>query len=205
VQVVNLSLESRLYTSNCFLVTGDWNASDDVVTLIDPGRDPSILQLLPERRTGKNHVLDLVLLTHSHYDHAALVPAIMQAYSPRTLCADPSAVPGSLVARHGDLIKIGDVLAEVFATPGHSPDSVSFYCEEGGILFCGDAPLFEPPEMDDATRRRLLSSVEELAIRDVRVIHFGHGDPLVSGCREFLAAVVRRMQDTPPTAQRERP
>jgi glyoxylase-like metal-dependent hydrolase (beta-lactamase superfamily II) len=195
MQVVNLSRASTLYTSNSYLVTGDWNASDDVITLIDPGRDPGVLDTILNRDPGRRFPVDLVLLTHTHYDHSALIPAIREAFSPRILTADPAFSTGGNPLRQGDLLKIGDVMAEVLATPGHSDDSVSFYCEEGGVLFVGDAPLFGPDSLQEDARRRLVASLEEMVIREVRTIYFGHGEPLISGCREFLASALRRLRN----------
>lgn len=195
MQVVNINRSSALYTSNSYLITGDWNASDDVITLIDPGRDPSILKTITNRDPARRRPLDLVLLTHSHYDHSALVPAVQEMFSPRVLTADPAALAGCHPLRHGDLIKVGDVFTEVLATPGHSDDSVSFYCEEGGVLFVGDAPLFGPEQINETARKRLVASVEELVIREVRTIYFGHGEPLFTGCRQFLARALHRLQD----------
>lgn len=194
MRVENLNEGSRIYTSNSYFISGDWNTPDDVITLIDPGRDPEIMTFLLERKRQTGKAVDLVLLTHAHYDHCALVPQIIRNFSPTVLCADIESISGSRSLHHGEILKVGDVSCEVFATPGHSDDSVSFYCEETGALFVGDAPLFDPADMDDDPRRRLLSSIEDLSLREVKTLWFGHGDPMVSGCREFLSQVIRQLQ-----------
>ena len=39
MRVSNLTAEADLYTSNAYLVRGDWNALDDVNTLVDVCRN----------------------------------------------------------------------------------------------------------------------------------------------------------------------
>ena len=44
MKVFNLTENSEVYTSNVYLVTGDFNALSDVNTLIDVGRDEKITE-----------------------------------------------------------------------------------------------------------------------------------------------------------------
>ena len=39
---------------------------------------------------------------------------------------------------HDDKIRFGDTTLKVIFTPGHSPGSISFYCEATGIVIAGD-------------------------------------------------------------------
>jgi len=43
MKITNLTADSKLYTSNVFLVLGEWNTIDDITTLIDVGYDLSII------------------------------------------------------------------------------------------------------------------------------------------------------------------
>ncbi|MEA1943993.1 MAG: MBL fold metallo-hydrolase, partial [Euryarchaeota archaeon] len=69
MKVLNLTSDSKMYTSNVYLITGTWNAIDDLNTLVDVGRDPSVIEKINNASTGvgKKRV-EQVVLTHSHYD-----------------------------------------------------------------------------------------------------------------------------------------
>ena len=83
MKIQNLTGNSSMYTSNVYLVTGTWNALADQNTLIDVGRDPSIIEVIQNAHSGVGkRKLDQVLLTHSHYDHASLLPQIIENFQP---------------------------------------------------------------------------------------------------------------------------
>ena len=44
MKIINLTSDSDIYTSNVYFLLGDWKAVDDINTLIDVGRDPSIIE-----------------------------------------------------------------------------------------------------------------------------------------------------------------
>ena len=46
MRVTNLSEGHNIYTSNAYLVTGDYNKSGDINAMIDVGRDPIIIENL---------------------------------------------------------------------------------------------------------------------------------------------------------------
>ncbi|KPQ41224.1 MAG: hypothetical protein MPEBLZ_04229, partial [Candidatus Methanoperedens nitroreducens] len=52
MKIQNLSGGSTIYTSNVYLITGTWNAFNDVNTLIDVGRDPAIIEIINNASTG---------------------------------------------------------------------------------------------------------------------------------------------------------
>ena len=71
MKIMNLTKNSKMYTSNVFLVLGAWKTVDDVNTLIDVGRDKSIIRKIENINTGLGKKkIDQVILTHSHSDHA---------------------------------------------------------------------------------------------------------------------------------------
>ena len=49
----------------------------------------------------------------------------------------------------GGIFEVADVALEVIHTPGHSPGSVSLYCEELGVVFSGDALTADGPAPHD--------------------------------------------------------
>jgi glyoxylase-like metal-dependent hydrolase (beta-lactamase superfamily II) len=82
-------------------------------------------------------VLTDVLLTHSHRDHWASLPRLVQVFGPRILVhpAEGSPPPGArFFTAEGPLPGLPRV--EVLFTPGHSPGGVCFRFEDR--LFTGD-------------------------------------------------------------------
>ena len=73
MKVTNLTEGSKIYTSNVYLILGDFNGIDDVNTIIDSGRDSSIFNKITMINTGlgKKQV-DQIIITHCHFDHNAL-------------------------------------------------------------------------------------------------------------------------------------
>lgn len=56
--------------------------------------------------------------------------------------ADPSPMPSRFL-EEGDLIEFGETRLRVLLTPGHSPASLSFYCEKEGFVVAGDVLFLE--------------------------------------------------------------
>ena len=50
-----------------------------------------------------------------------------------------TALPVSLRLKEGDSVKLADATLDVFETPGHTKDCLSYFWKEKGILFCGEA------------------------------------------------------------------
>ena len=142
MKIANLTTHSDVYTSNVYLLTGDWNTLSDINTLIDVGRDPSIIEKIDEASTGvgKKRVAQVVL-THSHYDHASLLPVIKKLYKPKVFAASKVLPQVDVILKGGETLKIADREFEVIYTPGHSSDSICLYCDAEKILFAGDTPL----------------------------------------------------------------
>src|ERR1035437_992613 len=123
MRVILLENSGRIYSSNVYLVLGDWSGMADVNTLIDVGRDPAILDSLAQAPTGVGkRRAEQVVLTHSHYDHVELLAAVRDRFQP-TVCAWKGGVEGTDRAlQDGDELKAGDETFEVLHTPGHSSD-----------------------------------------------------------------------------------
>jgi glyoxylase-like metal-dependent hydrolase (beta-lactamase superfamily II) len=152
----------------------------------------------------KPREISLLLLTHAHPDHIGSARAIREATGCR-IAAHPDArgwiedveqqfkerpVPGfhELVGgsasvdrdlQDGAVIDLGPVTLEVVHTPGHTRDSIAFYCKEEGVLFSGDAipqanglPIYE----DAATTAASIKKLK--AIRSIKYLLSSWSDPV---------------------------
>jgi sulfur dioxygenase len=93
------------------------------------------LQLLGELELTLTHVFD----THVHADHVTASGVLRE----RTQCTVVGGVGGAactnLQVRHGDEVRVGQLVFQVLATPGHTDDSISYLL--GDRVFTGDALL----------------------------------------------------------------
>lgn len=186
MKIRNLTELSELYTSNVYLVTGDWNTLDDKNTLIDVGRDPSIIERINNASTGVGkQKIEQVILTHSHYDHASLLPVIKRTFHPTVFAYSPSLRDVDENLKGGELLQIADRQFEVIHTPGHSSDSICLYCADEKVLFAGDTPLIIRSK-DNTYDPKFVSIIKYLASKPIETIYFGHGDPLSENCSGTL-------------------
>lgn len=194
MRVVNLNEQSKIYTSNVYLLTGDWNSIKDVNTLVDVGRDLNVLEAIVQASTGVGKTkVEQVILTHSHYDHADVLPHIKRLFRPHVYAYSNSLAGVNTYVKGGEIIKAADRMGEIIYTPGHSSDSICFYFEEDGLLFAGDTPLiirspggsYEPG---------YVRALEYICRKDVQTIYFGHGMPLTQGCNQALQETLRNVR-----------
>jgi glyoxylase-like metal-dependent hydrolase (beta-lactamase superfamily II) len=107
--------------NNTYLFTGK------TTLLIDAGVGNAAHLQAIEAAVGGSE-LKVILLTHSHSDHASGVPALRGRW--------PGAVVRALA--DGDVIPAGDGTLVALHTPGHAPDHFCFRDESTGDIFCGD-------------------------------------------------------------------
>jgi glyoxylase-like metal-dependent hydrolase (beta-lactamase superfamily II) len=187
MKVLNLTKGSKVYTSNVYLILGDWNAIEDVNTLIDAGRDPAVLTKINEASTGVGkHRIDQVILTHCHYDHANLVPQIKEAYGAKAYAYTSSLVGIDVILKGGEQLRVGDRYFEVIYSPGHSSDSICLYCAAEKVLFSGDTPV-SIVAAGGSHEEGFVQALEGLCRKDIETIYPGHGEPIQDG-----NAVLRR-------------
>jgi glyoxylase-like metal-dependent hydrolase (beta-lactamase superfamily II) len=121
----------------------------DEVIVVDPGRDAqAVLTAASDRE------ILAVICTHGHPEHVAAAlevaardDAPVALHRMDTLAwreEHPGAEP-DIQMEEGGIFEVADAALEVLHTPGHSPGSVSLYCEELAVVFSGDALLAGGP------------------------------------------------------------
>jgi len=194
MKIKNLYQLCEIYTSNVYLLTGDWNTLEDKNTLIDVGRDPSILKRIDEASTGVGkHKIEQVILTHSHYDHASLLPIIKRIYSPIVFAYSSNLQEVDEIVKGGELLQIADRQFEVIHTPGHSTDSICLYCAQEKVLFAGDTPLIIRTK-DNTYAPEFIQVLEYLVSKPIESIYFGHGAPLSEDCNGTIQTTLRNIR-----------
>jgi hydroxyacylglutathione hydrolase len=141
--------------------------------------------------------VDALYLTHQHYDHVEDVAALQKsgvkvygwaAYSKDLTLERYGAswgMPEVEPYRVDELVKEGEgnyfgCSVSVSHVPGHSPDSITFYLEDAGVVFVGDAlfagsvgrcdlPGGDFDQLIDAIRAKLL------VLPDQTRVYSGHG------------------------------
>ncbi|MBP1178793.1 hydroxyacylglutathione hydrolase [Methylobacterium sp. PvR107] len=133
-----------------------------------------------------------ILVTHRHADHVEGIPAVKQATGARVTAPAKAgdAVPlVDITVREGDRVRVGNLEAQVWETPGHCADHVTYWFAEAGLVCAGDT-LFtlgcgrvmeSPPE----TLYRSLRRFDDLP--DDTQVFSGH-DYVLSNARFALAA-----------------
>jgi len=175
MKIINLTENSKLYTSNVFLALGTWNTVEDVNTLIDAGNDDSVIGKLENLHTGLGKKkIDQIIITHSHSDHTAALAALIEAYNPRVYAFNSHLKGVTDIIRDGDILRIGNKYFEVFHITAHSYDSICLLCENEGVLFSGDTSFpieFENQKLSDDNAEVL----ERLNSKIIRTVYPGHG------------------------------
>lgn len=194
MKIINLTEKSKIYTSNVYLILGTWNAIDDVNTLVDVGRDPSVIDKINNIPTGVGKPkVEQVILTHSHYDHTSLLPQIRKVFRPKVYAFSPFLKDVDHLLKDGQRLKLGDRIFEVIHTPGHSNDSICLYCEKDRVLFAGDTPLVIA-SADGCYEESFIRALEKLCQRDIQSIYFGHGAPLFNRCNEVIRTSLENLR-----------
>jgi len=105
--------------------------------VIDPGEAKPILDAAKD----KGWTITDVWLTHHHADHIGGTGEICAAYDCRVVAAaaDAYRIPNIDVEVHeGDLISVGESVAKVFETPGHTSGHIAYWFEDASAIFTGD-------------------------------------------------------------------
>ena len=92
--------------------------------------------------TEKGWTLTDILVTHRHADHVQGIPEV-KARFPNARVVAPAGEADKVpmvdeTVREGDIVRVGELAAQVIETPGHTIGHIAFYFEEERLLFAGD-------------------------------------------------------------------
>ena len=141
------------FSQNCSLL---WCAATRRAAVVDPGGDvPKILTAVASHGV----VVERVLVTHGHIDHAGAVAALadelkvpvegpqredafwiegMPQQSKMFGFPDVRSFVPDRWLEHGDRVSVGDEILEVVHCPGHTPGHVVFFSAEARLALVGD-------------------------------------------------------------------
>ena len=173
--------------------TRTWLVGAGSVVLIDPG--PALPEHLARVQAAVGgRVVDAILLTHAHADHADGASAAARAFGAPVMASSGTLARTGLagrVLRDGDTVPVGgsgDVepiagtsSLQVIETPGHAADHIAFLLLPDRWLFTGDLVLGEGSSAvlhPDGRMSEYLTSIRKLeALRPARLLP-GHGPPV---------------------------
>lgn len=133
-----------------------------------------------------------ILVTHRHADHIQGIPALKATSGAEVIAARQAgeAVPGAdRRVSGGERIEIGGIAFDVYDTPGHCADHISFHAPAIAALFCGDVifklgcgrVMESPPET-------MFASIRTLAALPGGTRVYGGHDYALSNARFAAAA-----------------
>ncbi len=192
MRIINLFPGS--FGSNCYILESDGHA-----LVVDPSAAASAIL---RRVEADGCVLDGVLLTHGHFDHIMSIDALRDALPDLPIYIHTGDAPmltdgakngfafffqkervwrgADRFLSDGQTITVGSATLTVIHTPGHSPGSVCFLCEEDSILLTGDTIFAEGVGRWDlwgGDLDTLRASIVSLRSLDgALTVYAGHGD-----------------------------
>ncbi len=170
----------RGYSCNAYLLH---NAETKTSLALDPGLEGKEIWRKALDSVGAGFAnVGLVLLTHSHYDHACnarLFPNATVAASKNALekleANDPTTFfplaklsyedsGKHKILKDGDALPVGGLEIKCISTPGHSNCSMCFFERKSRVFFSGDTifPDGAIPRIFDSSKRELARSYEKI-------------------------------------------
>lgn len=144
--------------------------------------------------------LKYLLNTHIHFDHVLgnyfieqtyglkpqyhekehLMPGLRKQCAAFGMPIDYEPASAEHFIHEGDIIRFGNTRLKALLTPGHSPGSLSFYCQEDNCVFTGDVLFRHSIGRSDlwgGSEETLLNSIHTklLTLSDNTIIYPGHG------------------------------
>lgn len=208
-----IPLTVGLLSTNCYIIACERTCE---ALIIDPGFNevemPRILKEIDEHNLRIKYVLN----THGHMDHISgnmwvketLKAKIIIHQADACMLTDPLknlslllgravvSPPPDLTIQNGEILKVGSLKFKVIHTPGHTPGSVSLYCEDERVVFTGDtlfARSIGRTDLPGGSYETLISTIRGrlLSLPDETVVYPGHGDVTTIGIERKLNPFLR--------------
>ena len=190
--------EKGMLDSNTYVIKGNPSI------IIDPGSPQFLPALTQDLQTDgiQPKDIDIIVNTHLHGDHCWANDAFKEISGAKILChplqkkfwnesviETPKffGLSPAEFTKDGYLndtkLDIGDVEIELIPSPGHSLDSICFYCSEERFLICGDV-IFDQNtgrvDLPGGNADELKQSIEKLSQLPAEYLLPGHMDILTS-------------------------
>ena len=195
------------YPENGMMDCNTYVIKDEVNVLIDPGFAqylPTLIEAMREDGIEPKDI-DIITNTHLHADHYWGNEAFKEISEAKILCHPlhkkfydtnvydvarffgfpPVEFQEDSYLEDGKL-NTGKMEFELIHSPGHSLDSICFYCRQEKILVCGDVIFNQNTgrvDLPGGNADELKHSIEELSRREVEYFLPGHMD-IVRGTEE---------------------
>jgi glyoxylase-like metal-dependent hydrolase (beta-lactamase superfamily II) len=186
----------------------------DEALLIDPGDEPERIKgALSELKTG----VAAILITHCHFDHVGAVAEMARSTGARVYCPagevrileniNDFIFPGfgpfepytpEETVKGGDTLELAGFTIDVIATPGHSPDHVTYSIPDekaifsGDVLFQGSIGRTDLPGADHATLMRSIATLLDTLPEETGVLP-GHMNPTTLGSERATNPFLREL------------
>ena len=173
------------------------------LVLIDTGinGDP-VLRYMEETSLSPDS-LELVIITHHHYDHVDGLKKIREATGARVAAHRDEALfieratgikPDMLLEHHSTVKGL-----LVIHTPGHTPGHIALLDQDREALFTGDLVYEKNGELHEIPRHYSIDpeknreSIRSLLGYSFKHILPSHGDPVLGDARKKLQELVKRL------------
>jgi glyoxylase-like metal-dependent hydrolase (beta-lactamase superfamily II) len=193
------TFEFNPFAENTYIV---WDDATGECAIVDPGcytpEERAVLQAF----IVENGLKPVRLInTHCHLDHVfgnkfvadtwklgleihrGELPVLEQFTQVCQMYGIPNAQPSPMpecFLEAGGVVAFGETRLDVLFTPGHSPASISFYCQQAGFVLAGDVLFFESigrTDLPGGNFDTLMQSIRNqlFALPGETLVYSGHG------------------------------
>jgi hydroxyacylglutathione hydrolase len=200
---MKLTKNLYFYPEKGMLDCNTYVIKDNTSIIIDPGLTQFLPELLQDLQRDGIDPKDIGLITntHLHGDHCWANDAFKKASGAKIVLHTQQKdswdktvnqtsrffgvppvefTPDSFFEE--DRLNSGELEFELIFSPGHSPDSICFYCQSQKILICGDVIFNQNTgrvDLPGGSAQELKASIERLSQLDIEYLLPGHMDIVV--------------------------